>query len=174
MHHPLDTKRSIEARLKRGLALLVTVSGLLLVILAACSGTPETVEVTRIVTETIIETVEIEGEAVEVEVTRVVTETVIETVEMEGEAEPPSATGSEGDAGPLPPPPDNGPKVANRGGDTQTDGIALETAVTLRANQNNGSATAQPDIIAAAGTVNAVERQKWCQQFEAIYKKRCS
>ena len=54
------------------------------VVLAACTPTTETVtiEVTRVITETVVE----EGETVEV--TRVVTETVVETVEVEPEAEP--------------------------------------------------------------------------------------
>ena len=54
------------------------------VVLAACTPTTETVtvEVTRVVTETVVE------EGVEVEVTRVVTETVVETVEVEPEEEP--------------------------------------------------------------------------------------
>ena len=54
------------------------------VVLAACTPTTETVtvEVTRVVTETVVE----EGQ--EVEVTRVVTETVVETVEVEPEEEP--------------------------------------------------------------------------------------
>ena len=62
-------------------ALLVALGA---VVLAACTPTTETVtvEVTRVVTETVVE----EGQ--EVEVTRVVTETVVETVEVEPEAEP--------------------------------------------------------------------------------------
>ncbi len=53
------------------------------VILAACQPTTETVtvEVTRVVTETVVE------EGVTVEVTRVVTETVVETVEVEAPVE---------------------------------------------------------------------------------------
>lgn len=51
-------------------------------VLAACQqAEPQVVEVTRVVTETVVETVEVEGE--QVEVTRVVTETVVETVEVE-------------------------------------------------------------------------------------------
>jgi peptide/nickel transport system substrate-binding protein len=54
------------------------------VVLAACTPTTETVtvEVTRVVTDTVT----VEGE--QVEVTRVVTETVVETVEVAPEAEP--------------------------------------------------------------------------------------
>ncbi len=48
---------------------------------AACQPQVETVEVTRVVESTVVETVEVEGEPVEV--TRVVVETVIETVEVE-------------------------------------------------------------------------------------------
>lgn len=50
---------------------------LLLLILAACAAQPQTVEVTRVVTETITEVVEMEGEVVEVEVTRVVAQTAV-------------------------------------------------------------------------------------------------
>ena len=62
-------------------------------ILAACGGSdePEVVEVTRVVTETVTEVVEVEGEpqVVEVEVTRVVVEEVeaepVEEAPAEGE-----------------------------------------------------------------------------------------
>ena len=62
-------------------ALLVALGA---VVLAACTPTTETVtvEVTRVVTETVVE----EGQTVEV--TRVVTETVVETVEVEPDAQP--------------------------------------------------------------------------------------
>lgn len=62
-------------------ALLVALGA---VVLAACTPTTETVtvEVTRVVTETVVE----EGQTVEV--TRVVTETVVEQVEVEPEEEP--------------------------------------------------------------------------------------
>ncbi len=65
-------------------ALIALLVALVAVALAACTPTTETVtvEVTRVVTETVT----VEGE--EVEVTRVVTETVVETVEVEPEAEP--------------------------------------------------------------------------------------
>jgi uncharacterized lipoprotein YajG len=55
-------------------------------VLAACGGSaePQIVEVTRVVTETVVETVE--GEPVEVEVTRVIVETVVETVVEEAPA----------------------------------------------------------------------------------------
>ncbi len=58
----------------------IALVAILILILGACSGTPETVEVTRVVTETVVE-------EVEVEVTRivegeVVTETIIEEVEV--------------------------------------------------------------------------------------------
>jgi ABC-type transport system substrate-binding protein len=57
------------------------------VILVACQGEPEVVEVTRVITETITEIVEQEGETVEVEVevTRVVTEEVVVEVEVPAE-----------------------------------------------------------------------------------------
>lgn len=105
----------------------------LLIFLASCGGADsETIEVTRVVTET----VEIEGEPVEVEATRVVTETETvveemeeameeEAVDEESAAEPPaeeevaeddqpgdfSAVGSEDGTGDVPPTPQNGPKV---------------------------------------------------------------
>ncbi len=62
-------------------ALLVALGA---VVLAACTPTTETVtvEVTRVVTETVVE----EGQTVEV--TRVVTETIVEEVAVEPEAEP--------------------------------------------------------------------------------------
>ena len=62
-------------------ALLIAIGA---VVLAACTPTTETVtvEVTRVVTETVVE------EGVEVEVTRVVTETVVEEVVVEPEEEP--------------------------------------------------------------------------------------
>lgn len=63
----------------------VTLLLLVLFIVAACASQPETVEVTRVVTDT--ETIVVEGEAVEVEVTRV----VIEEVEVEVAAEDGSA-----------------------------------------------------------------------------------
>ena len=61
-------------------------------VLVACGGTaePEVIEVTRVVTETVVETVEVGGEPVEV--TRIVTETVVETVVQEAPAEE-AATG---------------------------------------------------------------------------------
>jgi oligopeptide transport system substrate-binding protein len=72
---------------KKGL--LVAMFLLMSLVLAACSA-PEAeireVEVTRVVTETVTETVD--GEPVEVEVTRIVTEVVTETVAPEKEAEP--------------------------------------------------------------------------------------
>jgi peptide/nickel transport system substrate-binding protein len=66
-------------------ALLIAIGA---VVLAACQ--PETVTQTVEVTRVVTETVEVEGEAVEV--TRVVTETIVETVEVEAEeeAEPPA------------------------------------------------------------------------------------
>ncbi|MCB8978097.1 MAG: peptide ABC transporter substrate-binding protein [Ardenticatenaceae bacterium] len=65
-------------------ALIALIVALGAVVLAACTPTTETVtvEVTRVVTETVVE----EGQTVEV--TRVVTETVVETVEVEPDAQP--------------------------------------------------------------------------------------
>ena len=146
---------------------------LALLLIVACSQEPETitVEVTRVVTETVVE----EGETVEV--TRVVTETVVETVEVEPEEEaveePPSATGSEGDAGPLPPPPDDGPKVAESRGSTQAADLALETAVTLRGSQTNSNSTSQEVLTTASAPTDPIERQKWCRLAAELYKKRC-
>lgn len=59
---------------------ILLISILMSLALAACAGQTEvqTVEVTRVVTETVVETVEVEGEVVEV--TRIVTETVAEVV----------------------------------------------------------------------------------------------
>ncbi|VAW34290.1 hypothetical protein MNBD_CHLOROFLEXI01-3875 [hydrothermal vent metagenome] len=145
---------------------------LLLLILAACSPEIETVtvEVTRVVTETVVE----EGETVEV--TRVVTETIIETVEVEAEAEPddepPSATGSEGDAGPLPPAPGDGSKVVAGRGSTQAAELIVETAVTLRASQPNATNIEQPTAIFSP--ISPSELQKWCQLIVKTHKKRCS
>ncbi len=62
----------------KSLIKIILASLLMLMVLAACGGEPETivqeveVEVTRVVTETVTEEVVIEGETVEVEVTRVV------------------------------------------------------------------------------------------------------
>jgi hypothetical protein len=127
------------------------------------------VEVTRIVTETVT----VEGEMTEV--TRVVTETIVETVEInpeeEADEEPPSATGSEGDAGPLPPAPEDGPKVVESRGSTPAAALALETAVTLRANQT--STTTQPTLIVTSTRITPTELQKWCRLAAEVYKKRC-
>ncbi|MCA9955774.1 MAG: hypothetical protein KC434_13690, partial [Anaerolineales bacterium] len=66
---------------KKRWAIIALVVALVAVALAACTPSTETVtvEVTRVVTETVVE----EGQTVEV--TRVVTETVVETVEVEPE-----------------------------------------------------------------------------------------
>ena len=63
------------------LGFFVVLVAALALLLVACQ--PQTVEVTRVVTETITETIEVEGQPVEV--TRVVTETVVETVEVEAD-----------------------------------------------------------------------------------------
>ena len=64
--------------------ILIGTAFILLSLLSACSQ-PQTVEVTRVVTETVVETIVEEGEPVEV--TRVVTETVVELVEVEPQPE---------------------------------------------------------------------------------------
>lgn len=112
---------------------LIQISGCLtllgLLLLAACQSEPqvEVVEVTRVVTETVVETVTVEGEVVEV--TRVVVETAVVEPEFESPVEEetaaeeetaedqqtqpgdsPFSRGSEGDAIPLPTPV-TGPKV---------------------------------------------------------------
>lgn len=145
---------------------------LLLLLLAGCSGEPEVVEVTRVVTETEA----IEAEPIEVEVTRVVTETVTETVEVEAEGEadgePPSATGSEDDSGPLPPEPDDGPKVISRNGSSFSQEVALETAVPLRANQNEPAS--QPTPVTFVSGVDPNMLQKLCHLIEKTFKKKCN
>ncbi len=169
--HPRRTDQQRKARQFfkwLGLSLLLT-----LALLGACSQETETVtvEVTRVVTETVVE----EGETVEV--TRVVTETVVETVEVEPEEEaveePPSATGSEGDAGPLPPPPDDGPKVAESRGSTPVAELVLETAVTLRGRQTSSSPPSQAVLTTTFASLDLIERQKWCNLAAELYKKRC-
>lgn len=68
---------------------------ILALVFVACGGdTPETVEVTRIVSETVVETVTVEGQMVEV--TRVVVETVI------AEAEPAEESADSANIAPLP------------------------------------------------------------------------
>lgn len=74
-----------------------------LLMLAACSQRqPQVVEVTRVVTETVVETVEVDGQAIEV--TRVVVETVTVAPEIDVPADYPFSRGSEGDTVPLPTP----------------------------------------------------------------------
>jgi hypothetical protein len=172
MKRHLRPKRQLGKASERlrwlGLTLLLTLG-----LLVACTPKTETVtvEVTRVVTETVVE----EGEMVEV--TRVVTETVVETVEIapeeEAAEEPPSATGSEGDAGPLPPPPDDGPKVAESRGPTLAVDLALGTAVTLRGSQTNNNATSQEVLITTFTALNPIELQKWCNLAAKLTKKRC-
>ena len=157
---------------KRLLSVPGTILLLLLIVLAACSPKTETitVEVTRVVTETVIE----EGESVEV--TRVVTETIVESIEIEPEeesdTEPPSATGSEGDAGPLPPIPTEGPKVPARRGSSAVASLAIETAVTLRAAQTNNEFIQQTAVVAPT-IISPSEWQQACDQVKILYKKRC-
>ncbi len=73
--------------MSKKLFLILAAFAALGVVLVACGGTsePQVVEVTRVITETVVETVVQEGEPVEV--TRVVTETVVETVVQEAPAE---------------------------------------------------------------------------------------
>ncbi|MBK7894465.1 MAG: hypothetical protein IPJ90_06180 [Anaerolineaceae bacterium] len=158
---------------------LIGLIPLLLATLAACSQQEEAVEVTRVVTETVI--VEPGDEAVVIEVTRVVTETVIENVEIEAESEeaedaaaaepePPLATGSEDDSGPQPPEPENGPKVASRTDTTAIADVTQVTAVPLRTNPNDPN---PPNPVAFTATLHSHELQKWCNQAETARKKRC-
>lgn len=65
--------------------------------LAACQPQVETVqvEVTRIIENTVVETIEVEGEPIEV--TRVVVETIVETVTVEVESETEEATSGTGE-----------------------------------------------------------------------------
>lgn len=143
-----------------------------LLVIASCSPKTETVtvEVTRVVVETVVE----EGETVEV--TRVVTETIVETIEIEPESipdeAPPAATGSEGDAGPLPPPPNDGPKVTERRGFGPAADVAVETAVVLRNSQDSNPALPQPNLVAVA-SFSSIERSKWCTLAADNYKKQC-
>ena len=78
---------------------------ILSLIFAACAGigTPQadTVEVTRVVEQTVVETVTVEGSPVEV--TRVVETTVVETVEVEPYAAITESEAAEDAAEPLPP-----------------------------------------------------------------------
>lgn len=178
MKLPKPDIQSNKKQQQRPLHKLGAVGLLLLIILVACSPKPETVtvEVTRVVTETVV----IDGEEVEVVVTRVVTETVLEEVEIEPvepDGDLPSATGSEGDAEPLPPPPDNGPKVAESRGSTQAAALVVETAVTLRANQTSqitNSTTVQSIATTTVTIISSTDLQKWCQLATQIYKKRCN
>ena len=122
--------------------------------------------------ETVVE------ESETIEVTRVVTETIIETVEVEAEAEPadgdsPSATGSEGDAGPLPPPPNDEPKVREGRGPSQTAERILETAVTLRATQPHTDNNDQPVAPNNLPAISPEEQRKWCQWIRKQNKKQC-
>lgn len=174
--------------LKQPLLWLILSVMLLVIWLSACSSPPaEVVEVTRVVTETII----VEGESVEVEVTRVVTETVTETITetveveagsdediVEEEPEPLEATGSEDDSGPLPPEPEDGPKVTSGGGTTDADEVAmvegnLETAVPRRANPTRGSQLNEPILITFSNTENSDEWLKFCELISKIHKKQC-
>jgi hypothetical protein len=143
---------------------------LMFALLAACSPKTEyvTVEVTRIVTETVT----VEGESTEV--TRIVTETIDILTEEETDSSSPSATGSEGDAGPLPPMPEDEPKVAESRGSAPVADFVLETAVALRANQIRSTTTTQPTLFTTSATINPTELQKWCRLAATVYKKRCA
>ncbi|MCP4359666.1 MAG: VWA domain-containing protein [Chloroflexi bacterium] len=155
--------------------------GLILLIVAilfsSCQPQPEpqVVEVTRVVTETVVETVEVEGETVEV--TRVVEETVIETVTVEVEVaeeeaaddlretfeeaqqiepggNPPLSTGSEGDAIPLPTP-NSGPKVEVTRSNAQ---LILDEALPGEARTEINLDSAVPPPL-SAGIVN--DNENW-------------
>lgn len=71
---------TIKKRMLIGLLLLMALAAV------ACQPQAEQVEVTRIVENTVVETITVEGQPVEV--TRVVTETVVETVTVEVDAGP--------------------------------------------------------------------------------------
>ena len=172
MRQPPNTKRRPHLLVRQIISVIIGLTLLLFLLLSACSSEPEVVEVTRVVTETIVT----ETEPVEVEVTRVVTETVIETVEIETEEEavkePPSATGSEDDSGPLPPEPNNEPKVVSRSGNSFANEIILETAVPLRANQSQP--VEQPTAVSYISSSDPVELQKLCRLFAETFKKQCN
>ena len=105
---------------KKRTGLFLAITAVLAVFLVACQ--PQTVEVTRVVTETVTEVVEVEGEAVEV--TRVVTEVVTETVEVEVPAEAP-----EEEMGPMgAPDPTTYTRVTFGDIDTMDPGIIYDTA----------------------------------------------
>ncbi|MCB0037643.1 MAG: hypothetical protein KDE51_26610, partial [Anaerolineales bacterium] len=117
---------------------------LVLLVVVACQPEVQTVEVevTRVVTETITEVIEVEGETVEVEVTRVVIEEVL--------VDPIEATGSE-EGEPSPFEPGSGQKlvVTRVAGDGWVDSTAApaEAAVadnTTRAENDNAAVAQQP------------------------------
>lgn len=174
-NHPKLRTQQNRVWQKRPLHWLGIAALFLLIFVVSCSPKtePVTVEVTRVVTETMVT----EGETVEV--TRVVTETIVEEVEIAPEEQPgdlPSAIGSEGDAEPLPPPPNDGPKVTESRGSTQVAELAVAMAVTVRAtNQTNPTSNSPTQVsLTAATTSSPAEQQKWCALIEELYKKRCS
>lgn len=129
-----------------------------LLMLAACSQRqPQVVEVTRVVTETVVETVEVEGQVQEIEVTRVVVETVTIAPEIDAPAEgqqiqpgdSPFSRGSEGDAVPLPTPA-SGPKVVGglsplAAAGSEGEGVRAGTAVDIPLVASSRLAAGQVD-----------------------------
>ena len=147
----------------------VSVTILILILLAACSPEQETpIEITRVV----VETVTVEGESVEVTQGNVPPEA---EPAAEGELEPPAATGSEDDAGPLPSQPNSGPKVAGSRGTAPTTINRLAeapAATTLRATQINSSPGPQLTTVSST-SLTPTERPKQCRLINDIYKKQC-
>ncbi|MBX3056868.1 MAG: VWA domain-containing protein [Anaerolineae bacterium] len=125
-----------------------------LLTLAACSQRqPQVVEVTRVVTETVVETVEVEGQVQEIEVTRVVVETVTIAPEIDAPGDSPLSRGSEGDAVPLPTPA-SGPKV--------TGGVAPLAASSGEEGVRAGTAGDIPLVASSHLTAGEVDdNQQW-------------
>lgn len=149
--------------MKRKRYALITLFFLLITaVLAACGGAqtePVTVEVTRIVTET----VEVEGETVEV--TIIVTETeIIEVAPEEGAEEELSeeavgddfsATSSEDLTGDGAPPPDTGPKVASTR--TSTEGADIAAEPEAEADLRSADADSEAASVAEVEIIEATD-----------------
>lgn len=155
------------ARHKFSLNILKLTLLFILILLAACSPDSETVtiEVTSVVTETV------EGQPIIT--TR---EVIVPELELkeEGELEPPAATGSEEDSGPLPAEPEDGPKVTvSRGIIPTTNRIGETSAVsTLRGHETN-IISAPLQTTRPTSFFAPAERQKWCHLINGMYKKYC-
>ncbi len=141
---------------------LITLFFLLITaVLAACGGAPETVtvEVTRVVTET----VEVEGETVEVTIIVTETELIEIAPEEAGEEElfeevvgdDISATGSEDLTGDGAPPPDTGPKVASTRTSTESAGISTEpeAEAELRSADADSETASVAEVVDTTSTV---------------------